>query len=62
MIQLTSKWFCAGLELDEHGRVKRCAPILAYMKEWPRERVLHYARTRKWIAHQLGDDLIWKPA
>ena len=48
MLRITSKWFCAAVELDSDGRVCRYAQLFGYMKFWDSERVLRYARIRKW--------------
>ena len=49
-IQITSKHFCAAVELDGTERVCKTAPMLRYMIGWTRKRVLDYARIRKWEA------------
>jgi hypothetical protein len=49
MIQITSKWFTAGV-VFQNDRVVRAAPIISYMMGWTKERVLRYARIRKWHA------------
>lgn len=52
VISITSRWFCAGVILDESGCVYRCAPILSYMQGWSWERVPRYARSRRWTTEQ----------
>jgi hypothetical protein len=49
-VQITSKWFCAAVVLDNTGRVYKAAPILRYMLGWPKKRVLDHARIRRWEA------------
>jgi hypothetical protein len=54
IIRLTSDWFCAGVILDDECVVRRWAPILWYMRGWNRERVLHFARRRRWAVDELA--------
>jgi hypothetical protein len=51
IIAIDSKWFYAGVVLDDSTHVCRCAPIVDYMKSWSKHRVLRYAATRKWTVH-----------
>ena len=53
VLSIASKWFSAGVVLDEHDRVVRAAPILKYMQGWPRQRVEQYVRIRKWTLHEV---------
>jgi hypothetical protein len=51
LIQLTSKWFCAGVVADPVTQhIMRAAPIIGYMVGWSSSRVLRYARMRGWRA------------
>jgi hypothetical protein len=47
LIQITSNYFCAGIEL--RGIVViRTAPILRYMKGWTRYKVEQYSTRKGW--------------
>lgn len=39
---------CVGLVLDGHNTVIMAPPVVSYMLEWSRERVLAYAKYRGW--------------
>lgn len=47
MIQISSKYFCAGVVFKD-GVVVQAAPILNYMLGWDRPSVLRYAYARGW--------------
>ena len=47
MIVIDARYFYAAVVL-EHGVVKRCAPILHYMRGWAAGRVLSYCRGKHW--------------
>ena len=47
MILIDAPHFCAAVVLTA-GRVSRAAPILAYMTGWTADRVLSYARRKRW--------------
>ena len=56
VIAIDSKWFYAGVVLDDGAHVCRCAPIVNYMKGWSERRVLRFAADRKWTAHAIETD------
>jgi len=56
IIAIDSKWFYAGVVLDDGDHVCRCAPIVNYMKGWSIRRVLRYAAIRKWTTHVIETD------
>jgi len=43
LVRVTSPHFVAGVIVGQ-----RAAPIVRYMKEWPRERIERYCRTKNW--------------
>jgi len=45
LVQITSRWFCAGVVLDADVVIE-AAPIIKYMKGWSRERVVAYCKQR----------------
>ena len=49
LLQIDSKYFCAGLVLSE-GVVIQCAPIIKYMRGWSVERVEQYCDKKGWEA------------
>ena len=55
LLQIRSRYFCAGVVLDEHGRVLRVAPILRnhIMQGWSEWRVRGYAKNRKWTVEAI---------
>jgi hypothetical protein len=55
MIVIASKWFYAGVVLDDGGHVFRCAPIINYMKGWHARRVLRHAADRGWTTRVIAD-------
>lgn len=61
----TSKGFTAGIVLWD-DKVIEVAPIVQYMKRWPRSRVRDYCAERGWkisIVHQVErHDTRYKPA
>lgn len=58
LAQITSpgpKGFCAGIVLW-NDNVVEVAPIIGYMKRWPRQRVREYCELRGWsirVVHQI---------
>lgn len=54
-LQLYSHHFCAGLVI-ENDKVKRAAPVLAYMRGWSRAKVEHYATRKRWKVEELPQE------
>lgn len=48
--QITSPYFCAGLEVVD-GSVARAAPIIEYMVGWTDTRVRSYCRWKRWTVN-----------
>ena len=48
-LRIDSGYFCAGVVLDDAGRVVRFAPILHYMRGWSEARVRAYAQHKGWV-------------
>lgn len=44
MIRISAPHFVAGVDLD----TGRAAPIIAYMRTWPVERIAGYCRSKRW--------------
>ena len=55
LLQISSSYFCAGVEL-KNNVVARCAPIVRYMKGWPRHKVLSYCKKKEWAINLVGLD------
>jgi hypothetical protein len=46
-LRIVAPHFVAAAVLED-GTVTRAAPILSYMRGWPRERVVAYCEKRQW--------------
>lgn len=46
--QIDSGYFCAGVVVDDLGRVIRAAPIVKYMRGWTLKQVEDYCREKRW--------------
>lgn len=55
LYQITSKYFCAGLEhWFEDDRITEAAPIIKYMKTWPIDKVLDHCKIKHWKIERVG--------
>lgn len=54
LIQIDSGYFCAVVCLWD-DRVLVAAPILKYMLGWTKDRVLEYAKEKKWKTIEILD-------
>jgi hypothetical protein len=52
LYQITSSYFCAGIE-TEYNIVTETAPILSYMKGWKLNRVTQYCMSKGWKFYSL---------
>lgn len=52
LYRITAPHFCAGID-KRSGRV---APILAYMRRWPLDRIADYCRRRGWELEVFTDE------
>ena len=55
LLRITSKYFCAGLEVGG-----RCAPILSYMRGWTEDRIRKYCERKNWECEEV-DSRVAKP-
>jgi hypothetical protein len=53
-IRITASHFCAGVELDQAIAI-RVPPILHYMRNWPRDRIMNYCNAKGWKAEELSE-------
>ena len=47
LAQISAPHFCAGIVLWD-DKVVEAAPIIGYMKKWPRARVRDYCQQKSW--------------
>ena len=47
-LRIVAPHFVAGLEFGERGMVKRCPPIVKYMRGWPQSQVQSYCHKKGW--------------
>lgn len=59
LIQITSPYFCAGIELQD-GKVVRQAPILGYMFGWTLDRVKEYCDRKDWEIEGVEEKGYWE--
>jgi hypothetical protein len=55
LAQIRADHFTAGIVLWD-GQVIEAAPIVRYMKGWPRDRVRDYCKQKKWdisVVHEM---------
>jgi len=55
LVQVKSRFFVAGLEIDYEGFVVREAPILAFMHNWYWKRVYAYCGRKDWIVRRVHE-------
>jgi hypothetical protein len=54
-LQITAGHFVAGIVLDPiTDRAVKVAPIVGYMIDWPRRRIVHYCRGKRWQVEECG--------
>ena len=47
-LRIVAPHFVAGVEFGERGMVKRCPPIVKYMRGWPQSQVQSYCHKKGW--------------
>ena len=47
---------CCGIVLDGHGVALMVPPVVSYMLEWERGRILAYAEYRGWLVTETADE------
>jgi hypothetical protein len=61
LVQITSKYFCAGLEIDDKNTCILAPPIVKYMVGWNKLKIENYCKTKKWkLKHLEVDTKNWK--
>ena len=48
LARIVAPHFVAGIELNLNGGLHRCAPIVAYMRDWPPRRIKTYCDRKRW--------------